>query len=279
MRGMGRLWQAAGTVNAVLVPNMIEKAARCGLRSLFIGFETLNCDNLRTQREFQNIGDYSIAIRRLHDLGVMINASFVFGMDEDGPDVFQRTVDWAVSRGMETSTFHILTPYPDTPLFRRMESEGRITSLDWNRYDTRHAVFTPRRMSAGELEEGYWRAYREFYSWTNILRSTVQQDDLLNKLRHSACKTAWKKFETFWDWVIRLKHVSSFTPLLETLLSGSSVSQSNREDANLNDRGSLSRFPKSTPALRTNLEFGDAFPFPLKETRQACFKPSELVLS
>jgi radical SAM superfamily enzyme YgiQ (UPF0313 family) len=222
LRGMNRLWQAAGTVNAVLVPDLIEKAARSGLRSLFIGFETLNAGNLKEQRKFQDLGDYSIAIRRLHNLGVMINASFVFGMDEDDQDVFAQTVDWAVQQGIETATFHILTPYPDTPLFQRMQRGGRITSLDWNRYDTRHVVFTPRRMSAGELENGYQRAYREFYSWANILRSTAEQADLLGKLRHFAYKTAWKKLEPFWDLVIRLKRIAAFTPLLETVLSGSS---------------------------------------------------------
>jgi radical SAM superfamily enzyme YgiQ (UPF0313 family) len=221
MRGMGRLWQAAGTVAAVLSPDLVERAAASGLRSLFVGFESLAPGNLREQSKYQNLNrDYPAVIHRLHDLGVMVNASFVFGMDEDGPDVFDQTVSWAVRHGVETSTFHILTPYPDTPLFRRMQQEGRLTSLDWDRYDTRHAVFTPRRMSASELEDGYWWAHREFYTWSNILGSTVQQTDLLLGLRHFAYKTAWKKFEPFWDLVIRLKRLSSFTRHLERVLSG-----------------------------------------------------------
>jgi len=220
MRGMGRLWQAGGTVDAVLAPGLVDKAARCGLRSLFIGFETLSPDNLMEQGKFHNLGDYGAVVRRLHDLGVMINASFVFGMDGDDPGVFERTVAWAVHQGIETATFHILTPYPDTPLFQRMQAGGRMTTFDWNRYDTRHAVFAPRRMSAGQLEAGYRRAYRDFYSWTNILGSTARQESLSGKLRHFAYKTAWKKFEPFWDLVIRLKRLSAFTPLLETLLSG-----------------------------------------------------------
>jgi radical SAM superfamily enzyme YgiQ (UPF0313 family) len=221
MRGMGRLWQAAGTVAAVLSPDLVERAAASGLRSLFVGFESLAPGNLREQSKYQNLNrDYPAVIHRLHDLGVMVNASFVFGMDEDGPDVFDQTVSWAVRHGVETSTFHILTPYPDTPLFQRMQQEGRLTSLDWDRYDTRHAVFTPRHMSARELEDGYWWAHREFYTWSNILGSTVQQTDLLHGMRHFAYKTAWKKFEPFWDLVIRLKRLSSFTRHLERVLSG-----------------------------------------------------------
>src|SRR4029453_12599579 len=92
MRGMGRLWQAAGTVNSVLQPDLLEKAVRCGLRSLFVGFETTNINNLRDQRKKQNVHrDYRAAVRRLHDLGVMVNGSFVFGMDEDDASVFDRT--------------------------------------------------------------------------------------------------------------------------------------------------------------------------------------------
>jgi radical SAM superfamily enzyme YgiQ (UPF0313 family) len=224
MRGMGRLWQAAGTVQSMLMPDLIRKAAEVGLRSLFVGFETLNPNNLMEQRKYQNLNrDYAEAIRRLHDLGVMVNASFVFGMDEDDESVFDRTVEWAVRQGIETATFHILTPYPDTPLFRRMEKSGRITTNNWDLYDTRHAVFIPRRMSARTLEAGYWRAYENFYSWTNILQSTVQQNDLQSALRHFAYKTAWKKFEPLWDFVIHLKRVSSFTQLLEVVLSGKEI--------------------------------------------------------
>jgi radical SAM superfamily enzyme YgiQ (UPF0313 family) len=220
MRGMGRLWQAAGTVQSILMPGLIEKAAQVGLRSLFIGFETLNPQNLKEQGKYQNLNrDYADAIHRLHDLGVMVNASFVFGMDEDDENVFDQTVEWAVRQGIETATFHILTPYPDTPLFTRMERSGRITTKNWDLYDTRHSVFTPRRMSAQTLETGYWRAYEKFYSWTNILQSTGQQNDLQGALRHFAYKTAWKKFEPMWDFVIRLKRVSSFTQLLELVLS------------------------------------------------------------
>lgn len=101
MAGGGRLWQAAGTVDSVLAPGLLEQAVRAGLRSLFVGFETVNGENLAAQRKRQNVGrDYAAVVRRLHDVGVMVNASFVFGMDDDGPDVFDRTVAWAVQQGI-----------------------------------------------------------------------------------------------------------------------------------------------------------------------------------
>ena len=222
MAGMGRLWQAAGTVKAVLEqPVVMEKAVRAGLRSLFVGFETVNSANLQEQRKYQNIGrDYSAAISRLHDLGVMVNGSFVFGMDHDGPDVFERTVEWAVEQGVETATYHILTPYPDTALYRRMDAEDRLLHHDWDLFDTRHVVFKPKLLTASELEAGYWRAYRDFYRWGSIWRGASSKHGLRPRLRHMAYAGGWKKFEPLWDLLIRSKQVLHALPVLETILSG-----------------------------------------------------------
>src|SRR5882724_10375429 len=160
MKGMKRLFQGAGTVNSVLAPRLLEKAVESGLRSLFVGFETLSRNNLLEQNKYQNLDrDYRAAIRRLHDAGVMINGSFVFGMDDDDETVFDRTVEWAINQGIETATFHILTPYPSTALYKRLDAESRIVSDDWDLFDTRHVVFKPAKMTPETLETGYWKAY------------------------------------------------------------------------------------------------------------------------
>jgi radical SAM superfamily enzyme YgiQ (UPF0313 family) len=221
MSGMGRLWQAAGTVQSVLKSGLLEKAVASGLRSLFVGFETLSPTNLMQQHKYQNLNrDYSAAIRRLHDLGVMVNGSFVFGMDDDDESVFDRTVEWAIKQGIETATFHILTPYPGTALYKRVQSEGRITTSNWDLYDTRHTVFQPKRLTAEALENGYWQAYREFYRWKNIIRSSQAHQGLSDQLRHVAYAGGWKKLEPIWDWIIRAKRASSLLPVLETVLAG-----------------------------------------------------------
>ncbi|MBF9128377.1 B12-binding domain-containing radical SAM protein [Plantactinospora sp. S1510] len=220
MAGMGRLWQAAGTVDAVLAPDLLERAVGAGLRSLFVGFETVNDGNLAATRKRQNIGrDYSAVVRRLHDHGVMVNGSFVFGLD-DGPDVFDRTVDWAVEQGVETATFHILTPYPGTALYDRMEAEGRMLHRDWDRYDTRQVVYRPSRLTASQLTDGYHRAYRNFYRWPAIWRGAAGKDSLRGRLRHVAYAGGWKKFEPAWDAVIRARRVLHALPLLEAVLGG-----------------------------------------------------------
>ena len=220
MAGMGRLWQAAGTVQSVLKPALLEKAVQAGLRSLFVGFETLNPQSLREQRKYQNLHrDYNQAVRRLHDLGVMVNGSFVFGMDHDDESVFDRTVAWAIEQGIETATFHILTPYPGTALYERMHAAGRITTYEWERYDTRHVVYRPTHLSPEALERGYWQAYRDFYRWGSIWQGASTKPTLFGKLRHVAYAGGWKKFEPMWDWVIRARRVNQLLPVLENVLS------------------------------------------------------------
>ncbi len=221
MRGMGRLWQAASTVQAVLRPGLLEKAAEAGLRSLFVGFETVNAANLAEQRKWQNIDrDYGEVIARLRDHGVMVNGSFVFGMDQDEPSVFDRTVDWAVGQGIETATFHIMTPYPGTRLFERMAAADRLLHRDWDRYDTRSVVFRPARMTARQLEDGYRRAYRDFYRWGSILRGAATKPTLRGRARHAAYAGGWKKFEPAWDVIIRARRAGRALPVLESVLGG-----------------------------------------------------------
>jgi len=220
MRGMGRVWQAAGTVQSVLRPGLLERAVGCGLRSLFVGFETLSSDNLREQGKLQNLNrDYRAAIRRLHDNGVMVNGSFVFGMDGDDESVFDRTVEWAIGEGIETATFHILTPYPGTALHDRMKRDRRILHEDWDLYDTRHTVFRPARLTPDALERGYWRAYESFYEWGSIFRGAWTKPTLGGAIRHAAYAGGWKKLEPLWDFVIRARRVAAMRPALERVLT------------------------------------------------------------
>jgi radical SAM superfamily enzyme YgiQ (UPF0313 family) len=156
VKGMRRLFQGAATVDSILRGDLIERAAEAGLRSIFVGFEILTPENLKRSNKRQNLGrDYEAVADRLHALGIMINGSFVFGMDDDDQDVFRRTVDWAMGHGITTATFHVQTPYPGTQLHARMMREGRMLTRDWNLYDTRHVVYRPARLKPETLKAGY----------------------------------------------------------------------------------------------------------------------------
>lgn len=220
MRGMNRLFQGAATVDSILRGDLIERAAAAGLRSLFVGFETLTPENLRRSQKRQNLGrDYAAVTARLHGLGIMINGSFVFGMDDDDEHVFRRTVDWAIAQGITTATFHIQTPYPGTGLHARLTREGRLTTGNWDLYDTRHVVFRPARLTAPALKDGYDWAYREFYRWRAIADASFTHGTLKHQAKHFAYAAGWKKFEPLWDMVIRARQLRLMTPVLEAVLS------------------------------------------------------------
>ena len=239
MRGMNRLFQGAATVDSILRGDLIERAAEAGLRSLFVGFETLTPDNLRRSQKRQNLGrDYTAVTRRLHSLGIMINGSFVFGMDDDDDGVFRRTVDWAIANGITTATFHIQTPYPGTGLHARLAREGRITTDNWDLYDTRHVVFRPARLDAGALKDGYDWAYREFYRWPAIAAASFTHGTLKHQLKHFAYAAGWKKFEFLWNAIIRARQLRVMTPMLEAVLA----KVTGGEDGTLNNVIDESRF-------------------------------------
>jgi radical SAM superfamily enzyme YgiQ (UPF0313 family) len=230
MRGMNRVFQAAATVSSILEGDLIEKAAEAGLRSVFVGFETFSPENLKQSNKKQNLElDYVKAVNRLHSLGIMINGSFVFGLDDDDKDVFKRTVEWGVQHAITTATYHVLTPYPGTPLFHTMEAQGRILTRNWDLYDTRHVVYQTTRLSAVDLKAGYDWAYRSFYSWQNIVKASWSHEAYKHKLRHFFYTGGWKKFEPLWNFIIKSKRLNSMLPLLEALLSdaNSSVKKSN----------------------------------------------------
>jgi radical SAM superfamily enzyme YgiQ (UPF0313 family) len=220
MRGMGRVFQGAATVDSILRDDTIEYAAAAGLRSLFVGFETLTPNSLAGAGKRQNLGrDYRAVCRRLDDLGIMINGSFVFGLDGEDGDVFARTVDWAVASGITTATFHIATPYPGTALYADMAAQGRLTTSNWDLYDTRHVVYRPIGLSPDELKRGYDWSYRAFYDWGAILKAASAHQSLKHSLKHFAYSTGWKKFEPAWDLVIRMKQLAQMRPMLEAVLS------------------------------------------------------------
>lgn len=220
MRGMGRIFQGAATVTSVLDGRLIEEAAEAGLRSLFVGFESLSNQNLKQSNKGHNLGrSYEDAINRLHDLGIMINGSFVYGLDDDDAGVFDRTVKWAVDMGITTSTFHIATPYPGTAFYKEMEAAGRMLTNDWDLFDTRHVTYAPNRLSASELKAGYDRSYEQFYKWSSIVRSSLFHGSAKHQLKHFFYTSGWKKFEPLWNFVIQMKRLNLMTPLLEGVLS------------------------------------------------------------
>ena len=171
LRPLRRIWSAAVTLDVAEQPGLVREMARAGCNGVFIGLETLEAANLDDAgKRCPRPAEYARGVEVFHRHRIQVNGSFVFGFDHDGPEVFDRTVDWIERTRLACATFHLLTPYPGTPLFQRMEAEGRLLHRDWERYDTAHAVFRPRRMTPAQLEAGYRRAYRRLFSHRSVLR-------------------------------------------------------------------------------------------------------------
>ncbi len=166
---LGIRWNAAVSINAAFDTELLDLMQRSGCQGLFIGFESINEESLHAVHKGQNvIARYEEAIRAIHDRGIMINASFVFGLDGDTPAVFADTVDWIIRNRIETVTSHILTPYPGTALHARLERQGRILTRDLSLYNTAHVVFLPAQMTPEQLYQGYLEVYRKVYSFRGI---------------------------------------------------------------------------------------------------------------
>jgi len=222
-RGLQRrrlIWSAAVTVDVARSPELVEAMGRAGCQGVFVGLETLSDEALRAQRKRTLAPSaYRQAVRLLHDNGVQVNGSFVFGFDEDGPDVFDRTLEFIVSERLECATFHILTPYPGTPLFAQLKAQGRLLSRDWRLYDTAHVVFRPARMSPQLLLEGYRRSYRQLYRWPTILaRGPVAEgraETVARTAAYLAMTVLYKKQDWIWRALVplRLTH-AAWRPLV-----------------------------------------------------------------
>jgi radical SAM superfamily enzyme YgiQ (UPF0313 family) len=150
---------------------LLDLAAQSGCRGLLMGLESISPSNLRQSRKgFNRPERYARVVERLHERGIGLQGCFVFGLDEDEQDIFDRTADFAIQAGIDLPRFAIVTPFPGTQLYRRLEGEGRVLTRNWDLYDGQHAVFQPTNMTTNELEQGTERAWLKAYSWRGIAR-------------------------------------------------------------------------------------------------------------
>jgi radical SAM superfamily enzyme YgiQ (UPF0313 family) len=209
------IWSAAVTIDVTDDPSLVREMALAGCTGVFVGFESLNAGNLTDSRKRTPAPeDYARRVEVFHRHGIQVNGSFVLGFDHDRPDVFERTVRWIETNRLECATFHILTPYPGTPLFRQMEAEGRILHRDWDRYDTGHVVFRPRHMSVEELDRGYAWCYDTLFSHRSIWRR--RPADPRAVLAYLAMSYLYKRSNRFWRLLIRYRLTAAlWRPLIE----------------------------------------------------------------
>ena len=165
-------WSSQASIHAADDDSFLELAARSGCKQLFLGLESVCQASMNAAgKGFNRVDQYARAIARIHAHGIAVQAGIVFGFDHDTPAVFEETLDFLEAVGVQNATFNVLTPYPGTPLFTRLDSEGRILTRDWSQYNGRvNVVYRPRHMSPEDLLAGFRYANRRFYSLRSILR-------------------------------------------------------------------------------------------------------------
>jgi radical SAM superfamily enzyme YgiQ (UPF0313 family) len=168
-------WGGQTTLNFAKDEELLSLYAKSGGRYAFIGFETLSDDNLsKISKSWNSPDGYREAIKKIHGVGINIVGSFILGLDGDSPDVFKRTYNFIMETKIDAAQFHILTPFPGTKLYDDMIKNDRITDSDWSKYHTGEVVFKPAKMTARELQEGYWWIYHKTYNMKNILRRSLR---------------------------------------------------------------------------------------------------------
>jgi radical SAM superfamily enzyme YgiQ (UPF0313 family) len=176
----GKWWSSQASVQAARDEELLEEAARSGCKQLFLGLESISQASVDgVHKRFNRVDEYARLVSRVHAHGIAVQAGIVFGFDEDTPAIFKETLDFLEEAGVQNATFNILTPYPGTPLFARLDSEERILTRNWSKYNGRSdVVFQPNLMSAEELLAGFRYANARFYSLRSVAkrmqRSPVQ---------------------------------------------------------------------------------------------------------
>lgn len=171
IQGRGLRWLGHASVSLADDPEILRLCQASGCMGVLIGFETLSAETMRGIGNKSRLRmEYTEAIQKIHDHGIGVDGSFVFGFDTDDEGVFERTLEFVTKTKMEVPYFSILTPYPGTRLYERMEAEGRLLSRDWSLYDTSHVVYRPARLTPEQLQAGYDRVFREAYNVGNLVR-------------------------------------------------------------------------------------------------------------
>ncbi len=164
-------WASQVTINFARDPQLMRLARESGCYGVFIGFETFSNKSIRDAGKGVNRPDeYLRDIRLIHEAGIKVWGSFIFGFDNDALEVFRETLEFIEASGMEFAQFSLLTPLPGTALFKQFEGEQRIVRRDWSKYDLGSIVFNHPLLSAERLHFEKNHAWRRFYSIRSILR-------------------------------------------------------------------------------------------------------------
>jgi len=163
-------WLGQASVSVAKDDELLQLMAETRCLGLLIGMESLSEDTLaECGKRINKPGEYLEAVNKLHRYGIGVQAAFIIGFDNDDISIFAKMAKFINRSNFDSVYFSILTPYPGTRLFKKLESEGRILHKDWERYDTAHVVFRPKKLTVEQLEEGFFWLYKKTLSMKSIV--------------------------------------------------------------------------------------------------------------
>ena len=173
-------WVSQSSINAAHDEEFLDLLVRSGCQGVLIGFESLNPSNLKIMHKTFNTmrGGFVQALANLKRKRIRVYGTFIFGYDNDQPDSFSETVAFAKEQAFYIAAFNHLTPFPGTPLYQRLKSEGRLLYPSWwldDRYSYNRIPFKPKGMDAETLQQNCLKARKEFYSWASIFQRGFDQ--------------------------------------------------------------------------------------------------------
>lgn len=173
MKNKPRAWTGQVRSDVAKDPDLVEKMARTGCERVYIGFESINTDTLKTLKKSQTPEDIINAISILHSNQIKVHGMFMYGSSADDPAVVRETMAFVKKSRIDSVQYMVLTPLPGTEFFRQMESEERLIHKNWEYYDGLHVVFWPERFSPINLQQLAMESFKNFYSVANAANEIV----------------------------------------------------------------------------------------------------------
>lgn len=189
-------WFSQASLNLVKDEELLDLAEKSGCKGLFIGFESLSQESLKEMGKSMNrASEYRHAIKVLHDHGIGIQGSFIFGMDQDDSSIFSDVLRFIEKMHLEAALFSVLTPFPGTRIQETLQRENRILHMDWEKYDMNHVVIQPKKMTPQQLQEGFSWAYKRLYGYESILKRLFpfNKNSFFYGVQNIGFRQGWKR--------------------------------------------------------------------------------------
>jgi len=189
-------WFSQASLSIVKDRESLDLAQRSGCKGLFIGFESLSQESIRAMgKPINRVNEYAEAIKMIHDHGIGIQGSFIFGTDNDDQSVFSNVLRFIEKTHLEAALFSVLTPFPGTRIQEALQRENRIIHTDWEKYDMNHVVFKPKKMTPRQLQDGFNWVYKRLYGYRSMLTRLFpfRRSGLIYGIQNYGFRQGWKK--------------------------------------------------------------------------------------